>query len=122
MDDVAARTQGRVAARGIELAYEAFGQAGDPAIVLVMGWATQMIAWPDEICERLAARGHFVVRFDNRDTGASTHLDRKKPAPSLGFAESVSVGAQSSSWFATHSTWSGVKLPESSRIRSSMSR
>jgi len=82
MDDVAARTQGRVAARGIELAYEAFGQAGDPAMVLVMGWATQMIAWPDEICERLAARGHFVVRFDNRDTGASTHLDHV-PTPPL---------------------------------------
>ena len=55
MDDVAARTQGRVAAHGIELAYETFGQARDPAIVLVMGWATQMIAWPDEVCAALAA-------------------------------------------------------------------
>ncbi len=81
MDDVAARTQGRVGANGIELAYETFGQAGDPAIVLVMGWATQMIAWPDEMCEALATRGHFVVRFDNRDTGASTHLEHVPPPP-----------------------------------------
>jgi len=81
MDDVAARTQGRVGANGIELAYEAFGQTGDPAIVLVMGWATQMIAWPDELCEALATRGHFVVRFDNRDTGASTHLEHVPPPP-----------------------------------------
>ena len=33
-----------------------------------------MIAWPDEFCADLAARGHFVVRFDNRDVGLSTHL------------------------------------------------
>src|ERR1700746_1289281 len=82
MDDVAARTQGWVGANGIELAYETFGQAGDPAIVLVMGWATQMIAWPDEMCAALARRGHFVVRFDNRDTGAPTHLE-PLPTPPL---------------------------------------
>jgi pimeloyl-ACP methyl ester carboxylesterase len=81
MDDVAARTQGRVGANGIELAYETFGQAGDPAIVLVMGWATQRIAWPDEMCEALATGGHFVVRFDNRDSGASTHLEHVPPPP-----------------------------------------
>ena len=39
-----------------------------------MGLATQMIAWPDELCEGLARRGLFVVRFDNRDVGESTHL------------------------------------------------
>ncbi|HTS95483.1 MAG TPA: alpha/beta hydrolase [Streptosporangiaceae bacterium] len=83
MSDVAARSPRRVAANGIELAYETFGSAGDPAIVLVMGWATQMIAWPDELCEALAGRGHFVVRFDNRDVGASTHLDHVLP-PRLG--------------------------------------
>ncbi len=81
MDDVADRRQGRVGANGIELAYETFGQAGDPAMVLVMGWATQMIAWPDEMCEALASRGYFVVRFDNRDTGASTHLAHLPPPP-----------------------------------------
>jgi pimeloyl-ACP methyl ester carboxylesterase len=83
MGDVAVRAQGRVAANGVELAYETFGNAGDPAIVLVMGWATQMIAWPDELCAGLAGRGHFVVRFDNRDVGASTHLDHVVP-PRLG--------------------------------------
>lgn len=81
MDDVAARTEGRAGANGIELAYETFGHAGDPAVVLVMGWATQMIAWPDEMCAALAGRGHFVVRFDNRDTGGSTHLAHVPPPP-----------------------------------------
>jgi pimeloyl-ACP methyl ester carboxylesterase len=39
-----------------------------------MGLATQMIGWPDEFCAGLAGRGLFVVRFDNRDIGLSTHL------------------------------------------------
>jgi len=70
----------RVPANGIEVAYETFGERGAPPLVLVMGLGTQMIAWPDELCEDLAERGHFVVRFDNRDAGASTHL-HGVPAP-----------------------------------------
>ncbi|MFT4008683.1 MAG: alpha/beta hydrolase [Nocardioidaceae bacterium] len=64
----------------IELAYETFGSPDDPTIVLVMGLATQMIAWPDEFCRMLAAGGYQVVRFDNRDIGLSTHLDAAGPA------------------------------------------
>jgi len=82
MDEVAARTLGRVAANGIELAYETFGDPGAPPVVLIMGLATQMIAWPDELCEGLARNGLFVVRFDNRDVGESTHL-RNLPPPRL---------------------------------------
>src|SRR3954464_14960793 len=59
----------------LEIAYETFGDAGDPPILLVMGLATQMIGWPDEVCGRLADRGSFVGRVDNRDIGLSTHLD-----------------------------------------------
>jgi pimeloyl-ACP methyl ester carboxylesterase len=59
----------------IELAYETFGSAEDTPLLLVMGLATQMIGWPDEFCRMLADRGHYVVRFDNRDIGLSTHLD-----------------------------------------------
>jgi pimeloyl-ACP methyl ester carboxylesterase len=82
MDDAAARTLGRVAANGIELAYETFGDAGAQPVVLIMGLATQMIGWPDELCEGLAQRGSFVVRFDNRDVGESTHL-RHLPPPRM---------------------------------------
>jgi pimeloyl-ACP methyl ester carboxylesterase len=68
-------TTGRVrVSDGIEIAYESFGSTSDPAIVLVMGLGTQMIAWPDALCHDLAGRGHHVVRFDNRDVGESTHL------------------------------------------------
>lgn len=63
-----------VPANGISLAYETFGDPGDPAVVLIMGLGTQMIAWPDEMCQGLADHGYHVVRFDNRDVGLSTHL------------------------------------------------
>ena len=63
------------AVNGLKIAYETFGDRSDPAVVLVMGLGTQMIAWPDSLCEQLAAAGRFVVRYDNRDVGLSTHLD-----------------------------------------------
>src|SRR5215472_15123229 len=46
-----------------------------------MGLASQLVAWPDEFCQRLADRGYFVIRFDNRDIGLSTHLDGVPVAP-----------------------------------------
>src|SRR3954470_20365036 len=63
----------------IELCYETFGDPADPTALMIMGLATQMIAWPDEMCEQLAARGFFVVRFDNRDAGRSTHVKGRPP-------------------------------------------
>ena len=63
----------------VELAYQTFGDAGDPPILLVMGLATQMLGWPDGFCEALVERGHYVIRFDNRDIGLSTHLHDAPP-------------------------------------------
>jgi pimeloyl-ACP methyl ester carboxylesterase len=71
----------QVSANGIEIAYETFGDPDAPPLVLVMGLGTQMLGWPDGFCEDLAGRGHYVVRFDNRDVGLSTHLDHL-PVPS----------------------------------------
>jgi len=61
-------------AGAIELCYETFGDPADPAVLLIMGLGTQMIAWPMDFCAALAARGLHVIRFDNRDIGRSTHL------------------------------------------------
>ena len=63
----------------IELCYETFGDPSDPTALLIMGLATQMIAWPDEFCTKLARRGFHVVRFDNRDAGRSTHVKGRPP-------------------------------------------
>ncbi len=65
----------RARSNGIEVEYETFGRAEDPALLLVMGLGAQMILWHEEFCEALAARGLHVVRFDNRDVGRSTWLD-----------------------------------------------
>jgi pimeloyl-ACP methyl ester carboxylesterase len=64
---------------GVTLCYEAFGDPDDAPILLIMGLATQMIAWHEDFCERLAERGFYVVRFDNRDIGRSTHFDFRPP-------------------------------------------
>lgn len=68
-----------VSANGIEIAYDEFGGARAPAILLIMGLGTQMIAWPEPFCDRLAARGFRVVRFDNRDIGLSTKFESAGP-------------------------------------------
>ena len=60
--------------RSIELEYEHFGNPTDPALLLIMGFTAQMVAWDEEFCTQLADRGHFVIRFDNRDCGLSTKL------------------------------------------------
>ena len=65
--------------RGISLCYESFGDPSDPPVLLIMGLATQMIAWHDDFCDQLAERGFHVIRFDNRDIGRSTHLKFRPP-------------------------------------------
>lgn len=59
---------------GLHLAYDERGAASAPAVLLIMGLGTQMIFWPDVFCDRLAAAGFRVIRFDNRDSGLSTKL------------------------------------------------
>ena len=63
----------------VEIAYEEFGDPGDPAMLMIMGLGVQMIGWDDRLCEMLAAEGFRVVRFDNRDVGRSSRYDG--PAP-----------------------------------------
>jgi len=62
----------------IELEYDTFGDKNDPALVLIMGFGAQMVAWDTQFVRMLADRGHFVIRFDNRDVGLSTKLDGVK--------------------------------------------
>ena len=64
----------------VELCYEPFGDPDRPTVLLVMGLGTQMIAWHADFCGELADRGFYVIRYDNRDVGRSTHLsDRPTP-------------------------------------------
>jgi len=74
-----------IRANGIDIFYDEFGQPDAPVILLIMGLATQMIAWPESLCEALAARGFRVVRFDNRDIGLSAKMENA-PLQSLPWA------------------------------------
>jgi pimeloyl-ACP methyl ester carboxylesterase len=65
--------------RGVTLCYETFGDPADPPLLLVMGLGMQMVGWHPDFCAELAQRGFHVVRFDNRDTGRSTHF----PGPTV---------------------------------------
>jgi len=65
----------RACANGIEIVYEPFGDPDAPPMLLIMGLGCQMIDWHEEFCAQLAARGYWVIRFDNRDIGLSTKLD-----------------------------------------------
>jgi len=67
------RTQ-RAPVGDLEIAYETFGDSGDPPLLLVMGLATQMLGWDERFCTLLADHGFLVIRFDNRDIGLSTHF------------------------------------------------
>jgi len=72
----------QIRANGIDIEYETFGRAGDPAVLLIMGFSAQLTMWPQAFCEQLAAKGFRVIRFDNRDIGKSTHLS-SLPVPNM---------------------------------------
>ena len=60
---------------GIDVCYDTFGDRENPALLLIMGLGGPLIWWSPELCELLAERGFFVIRYDNRDVGKSTKLD-----------------------------------------------
>lgn len=64
---------------GVELEYETFGSADDPAIVLIAGVGAQLLSWHERFCRLLADEGRLVIRFDNRDCGLSTKLADNPP-------------------------------------------
>lgn len=70
-----------VRVNGITLGAQSFGRDGDP-LVLLIGSPT-MLSWPDALCERLAAGGRRVIRYDLRDCGGSTTADPEQPGYTL---------------------------------------
>ena len=73
-------TRDRIAVSdGVELAYEEIGAPDAPVILLIMGYASQLIVWPESFCHRLADAGYRVIRFDNRDVGLSSQIDAAVP-------------------------------------------
>ena len=63
----------------VELCFETFGDPSQPALLLTMGLATQMIGWHEDFCAALADRGFHVIRYDNRDVGRSQSMNGRTP-------------------------------------------
>ncbi len=63
---------------GLTIEYDTFGDRSADPLLLIMGLSMQMTAWSPDFCNALAAHGHYVIRFDNRDIGLSTKLDGVK--------------------------------------------
>lgn len=59
----------------LSLEVEQFGSPDKGTILLIMGLGTQLIAWPMDFCQRLAAAGYRVIRYDNRDVGLSSKIE-----------------------------------------------
>jgi pimeloyl-ACP methyl ester carboxylesterase len=72
-------TERMIKSGDVDICTEAFGDESDTPILLIMGASASMLMWPEELCERLAAAGRFVIRYDNRDTGLSTHYPLGEP-------------------------------------------
>src|SRR5687768_2111204 len=70
-----------VSANGVALGVESFGDDDAPLVLLAGG--TTMLSWPDSLCQRLAAGGRRVVRYDLRDSGESTTTDPDAPSYTL---------------------------------------
>jgi pimeloyl-ACP methyl ester carboxylesterase len=70
-----------VKANGVTLGVEHFGGAAAPLVLCAGG--TTMLSWPDALCESLARGGRHVVRYDLRDSGASSTVDPEAPAYTL---------------------------------------
>ena len=69
----------RVETNGAVLCVDTIGDPADPAVLLIMGAAGSMDRWEEPFCERLAAAGRYVIRYDHRDTGGSTTDPPGKP-------------------------------------------
>src|SRR4051812_40070176 len=72
-------TERTVAANGVELCTEPFGDPADPPILLIMGIGASMLWWEQGFCQLLADGGRFVIRYDHRDTGRSVTYALGRP-------------------------------------------
>jgi pimeloyl-ACP methyl ester carboxylesterase len=64
---------------GVGLCVDTAGDAADPAILLIGGMGASMDWWEEPFCQRLAAGGRFVIRYDHRDTGQSVSYPAGAP-------------------------------------------
>jgi len=67
----------------MHIAYERYGDDGDPPLLMVSGFGVQLTAWNPDLVSMLVDRGLQLIVFDNRDVGLSTHLDELGPIDAM---------------------------------------
>jgi pimeloyl-ACP methyl ester carboxylesterase len=71
MSTLPLQLSGKVQTNGLNLYYETFGNPSHPAVLLIMGLASQCLNWFPYFYEPIVQQGYYVIRFDNRDIGLS---------------------------------------------------
>ncbi len=79
-DPMSDPTEQHAVIRGISINYRCFGNPENPALLLIMGLATQRTAWPEAWINAFVNTGRFVITYDHRDIGLSTRM-QGAPAP-----------------------------------------
>lgn len=77
----------------VAIEYDTIGDSANPALLLVMGFSTQLTAWDLGFCQELVDRNFFVIRFDNRDCGLS-HKTEGEPPNVMAIMMSVTSGSE----------------------------
>ena len=70
----------KIESTGIEIVFERVGDPASIPVFLIMGGGAQLINWPDGFCAELVKHNLYLIRFDNRDVGRSTHFSNA-PVP-----------------------------------------
>jgi len=68
--------QRMIKTNGVDLCTQALGDPVDPGMLLILGATASMVPWPETLRRHLADSGLYVIRYDKRDTGASTSYAR----------------------------------------------
>ena len=75
LTNIAYTPETTISANGLNLVYDAFGDPGRDPILLIAGLGSPLISWDEPFCQALAARGYWVIRYDQRDIGHATWFD-----------------------------------------------
>ena len=82
----------KASCNGIEIEYETFGNRSGRPLLMIIGLGSQLIHWSEEILKQLVDEGHFVVIFDNRDTGLSSKMNEAGSSDFIGVMSASSKG------------------------------